>query len=254
MPPASHGDPPKHLVIAAALRDAVLQGTYPPGSQLPGENQIMHDHQVQRITARQALAQLIMWGIAEARKGAGTFVRDYKPIIRDGIMRLSGTWGAGLSPWSAETTGRSLAVDQIDVTQTADVPAAIRDLLSIGEEEGAVTRSRRYVLDGKPVLAAVSWIPAVIAAGTPVAQQDTGPGGLYARLAELGHAPVRFREDLRALMPGPEETARLELPAGTPIVMITRTAYDSNGTAVEVNEMTADASAYIFRYEFGSGA
>ena len=37
---------------------------------------------------------------------------------------------------------------------------------------------------------------------------------------------------------------------GTPVVDICRVALDADGTPVEVNEMTADASTYIFRYEF----
>jgi GntR family transcriptional regulator len=117
-----------------------------------------------------------------------------------------------------------------------------------------VLRSRRFLVDGKPVMVARSWLPASIAAGTDIAQPDTGPGGIYARLQELGHAPVRFREDLRArMLPEPDEDAvRLALSPGTPVMEIIRTAYDADGTPVEVNEMTADASAYVFRYEFGS--
>jgi GntR family transcriptional regulator len=72
-----------------------------------------------------------------------------------------------------------------------------------------VLRSRRYVLDGKPVLLSRSWIPAAIAAGTAIARPDTGPGGIYARLSDLGHAPARFREDLRSRMPLPSEVGRL---------------------------------------------
>jgi hypothetical protein len=34
---------------------------------------------------------------------------------------------------------------------------------------------------------------------------------------------------------------------------ICRVALDAAGTPVAVNEMTADSSAYIFRYEFGTG-
>ena len=37
-----------------------------------------------------------------------------------------------------------------------------------------------------------------------------------------------------------------------PFVEITRTAYTAEGRVVEVNEMTADAGAYIFRYDFGA--
>ncbi len=95
-----------------------------------------------------------------------------------------------------------------------------------------------------------SWLPASIAAGTAIAQPDTGPGGSYARLADLGHAPARFREDLRSRMPSPDEAERLDIAPGTPVVEIIRVALDATGTPVEVNEMTADASAYVFRYEF----
>ena len=71
-----------------------------------------------------------------------------------------------------------------------------------------------------------------------------------ARLKDLGYPPTRFREDLRSRMPEPEETERLQLPPGTPVVEITRTAYTSEDRPVEINEMIADASAYIFRYDF----
>lgn len=107
------------------------------------------------------------------------------------------------------------------------------------------------MLDDKPVLLATGFLPTDLVRGSAITQEDTGPGGTYARLAELGHAPTHFREDLRARMPQPEETDALELPsAGTPVIDIVRTAYTHNGRPVEVNEMTLDASAYILRYDF----
>jgi GntR family transcriptional regulator len=51
-------------------------------------------------------------------------------------------------------------------------------------------------------------------------------------------------------MPRAEESERLAIAPGTPVVDICRIALDADGTPVEVNEMTADSSAYIFRYEF----
>jgi GntR family transcriptional regulator len=105
-------------------------------------------------------------------------------------------------------------------------------------------------LDGKPVLVSVSYLPSKIAKGTAIAQDNTGPGGIYARLRDLGHAPVRFREDLRARMPSESEIARLALDPATPVVDIARVAYSDTGQPVELNEMTADAASYIFRYGF----
>ncbi|HEY2579213.1 MAG TPA: GntR family transcriptional regulator [Streptosporangiaceae bacterium] len=241
---------PKYRLIATALREAIESGQYPPGSRLPGENDVMKDHGVARGTARQALSQLVNWGIAEPRKGSGIYVRDFRPIVREGIRRLGqSTWPSSRSIWSAEAEGRDLSVDQIEVTE-ADPPPHIRDLLGLDATARVILRSRRFVLDGKPVLLARSWLPTPIAAGTAIAQPDTGPGGTYARLADLGHAPARFREDLRSRMPQPDETERLEIAPGTPVVDVIRLAVDAGGTPVEVNEMTADASAYVFRYEF----
>ena len=54
-------------------------------------------------------------------------------------------------------------------------------------------------------------------------------------------------------MPVPGEAERLRLAPGTPVVEIARIACTSTGRIVEVNEMLADASAYIFRYDFGPG-
>jgi GntR family transcriptional regulator len=244
------GGRPKYWLIAMALREAIDSGEYPPGARLPGENDVMRDHAVARATARQALAQPISWGLAEARRGSGVYVREFRPIVREGIARLStSTWLSGVSVWETEMEGRDLIVDQVEVAEI-DAPEHVRVLLGLPDGVSAVIRRRRYVLDGKPVLLSRSWLPARIASGTPISQPDPGPGGIYARLAEGGHAPARFREDLRSRMPRPEEAELLAMAQGTPVVDICRIALDSDGTPVEVNEMTADSSAYVFRYEF----
>ncbi len=241
---------PKYLQIAGELRNAITTGEYAPGARLPGENDLMVTYQVARETARKALAQLINEGIATPRRGAGVFVRAFRPVIRSGIQRLSGgSWPSGKSIWGDETEGRNLAVDSVQVYEdTAPSHAAL--LLDLAEDERVIIRSRRYVLDGKPVLSSRSYLPAALVMGSPIVQADTGPGGIYARLRDLGHSPTHFREELRARMPEQAEIAELALPAGTPVVELVRTAYTEDGQAVEVNEMVADANAYVFRYDF----
>jgi GntR family transcriptional regulator len=210
----------------------------------------MRDYGVARMTARQALAVLIGEGLAVSRKGAGVFVRTFRPIIRNGIARLAAEhWAAGNPIWSADTEDRSLTVDEIRVDEAVP-PDHVAVALELEAAETVIQRSRRFVLDGKPVLLSVSHLPSKIAKGTPIAQDNTGPGGIYARLRDLGHAPVRFREDLRARMPNEAEVARLALDPATPVVDIVRIAYSETGQPVELNEMTADAASYIFRYSF----
>ncbi|WP_308407866.1 GntR family transcriptional regulator [Streptomyces somaliensis] len=133
----------------------------------------------------------------------------------------------------------------------AEAPRWVSRVLKLEEGAHVIVRSRRFLVDGEPVQAAVSYLPAELVRGSRIAEPNPGPGGTYKRLAELGAEPVRFTEDLRARMPNPDEASALAILPGTPVVEICRTAYASDGRAVEVNRMLLDASAYALRYSFG---
>ncbi len=248
------GRQPKYQRIAAELKDAITAGEYGPGARLPGESDLMSRYGVARMTARQAFGVLQAQGLAEARKGAGVFVREYQVVIRRrGIQRLAvEVWGAGGSIWDVDGKGREPVVEFLGVTEEP-APDAVAAVLGLGDGATACVRRRRFLLDGKPVMLASSYLDAALVAGTPVAEPDSGPGGIYARLAELGYGPARFREEIRSRMPGPDEAARLGLAAGTPVVLVCRTAYTAEGKAVEVNEMVLDSAAYVLEYEFDAG-
>ncbi|MEU6976393.1 MULTISPECIES: GntR family transcriptional regulator [unclassified Streptomyces] len=246
------GRRPKYQRIADELRTAIQSGDFAPGDRLPGENDLMSTYDVARMTARQALSVLRNEGLAEARKGAGVFVRTFRPLRRRGIPRLAHAhWGAGRSVWSADIEDRSLLVDEIEVRAAAPAGARVAKVLGLASPDAAVcVRSRRFVLDDKPVLFSVSYLPAALAEGTAITEPDTGPGGTYARLTELGHRPVHFREEIRCRMPTAEESARLALEFGTPVILISRTALTEAGVPVELNEMTLDSASYVLEYDF----
>ncbi|MEW2269897.1 GntR family transcriptional regulator [Streptomyces griseofuscus] len=182
--------------------------------------------------------------------GADPFVREFRPIRRRGIERLAREqWGEGRSVWAADIGGRELAVDSVEVTHEP-ASAAVAGVMGLDEAVSLCVRRRRFVLDGKPVLLSTSYLPADLVANSPITEPDTGPGGVYARLADLGHAPARFREELRSRMPTRPEADRLELPPGAPVIHLTRTAFDTEGRVVEVNEMVLDSAAYVLEYDF----
>jgi GntR family transcriptional regulator len=111
-------------------------------------------------------------------------------------------------------------------------------------------RRQRFNLDGKPVLLATSYLPSSVVAGSATTQEDTGPGGTYAHLAELDYKPVHFREEICSRMPTKYEAAQLSISAGTPVILICRTAFAEEGRPVEINGMTLDAASYILEYDF----
>ncbi len=148
----------------------------------------------------------------------------------------------------AEQIGATPQVDMIEVSESRP-PAEVADRMGIGDDTSVVIRSRRYLLDGKPVEIAVSYIPADLAHGTPIGDLNPGRGGIYARLEEQGHVLARFTEDVTARMPTPEESRLLNLPPGVPVFRLIRTAYDLENRPVEVCDTVMAANAYQLSYE-----
>lgn len=242
---------PLHQRIADSVRERIVSGDLAPGATAPSENELMKTHDISRTTARQALASLKEEGLLEARQGASTKVRRFEPIRRNSVERLSANvWGAGRAIWDVDVPDRSrgenVAVDEIDG------PAHILRAFDLPEGSRFCRRSRHFAVDDKPVMLAISYLDASVVAGTAIVQEDSGPGGIYARLGDLGRAPVHFREEIRSQMPTPEEKKALALSPGTPVIRIVRSAYDSTDSIVEVNEMTLDANAYILEYTFSA--
>jgi GntR family transcriptional regulator len=242
-----HHEPPIYRRIADRLRDQILSGALSDGDRLPGENALMAEYGIARATARQALAVLINEGLAVPRRGSGVYVRLFRPIRRHGSRRLSREqWGRGRPIWESDTRGRAYTVDQLRIERE---PAS-EEVARLLDSEEVWVRRRRYSVDGRPVQLAASHFPADLVEGTSITLPDTGPGGVYARLGDLGYSPVHFTEEVRARMPQPTEAESLGLPAGTPVVIVTRTAYAVGGVPVELNQMTLDAASYVLQYDF----
>jgi GntR family transcriptional regulator len=153
--------------------------------------------------------------------------------------------------WQSDDAKRATSVDGVEVT-VADAPDHVATALELRDGEKVVVRRRRrrYLVDEVAVQFATSYYPEPLVRDTRIANKDTGDGD--ARLAELGHKPAHFREELRARMPREPEGRLLDLTQGTPVIVVVRTAYTATGRAVEVNEMTLDANAYILEYAFSA--
>ena len=125
----------------------------------------------------------------------------------------------------------------------------IAEYLRLNEGEQVLVRRRRYLSDEQPTELATSYIPWDLATGTPMLDDNPGPGGIYARLEESGHQLARFTEDVSSRMPTPEEVRALRLPAGIPVLTLVRVAYDVEGRAVEVCDTVLSSDHYVLSYE-----
>jgi GntR family transcriptional regulator len=136
----------------------------------------------------------------------------------------------------------------LEVTPGPAAPEIAR-LLQVAEGSQVLVRRRRYLADGQPMELATSYLSWELVQGTKIAESNTGPGGIYARLEAMGHRLKRFTEDVRARMPLPEETRALQLPPGVPIIALVRVAYDHRDRPVEVCDTVMAADRYVLSYE-----
>lgn len=246
------GDRAPYRQIADQLRAAINRGDIAAGDKLPSEAELMRHYDVARMTVRQAVQELRTEGRVVAEQGRGVFVRLPAPVRRlasDRFARRHRDAGQAAFLAEAEKAGVTPSVDEIEVGR-GPAPALIRERLKLDDATQVVIRSRRYLASGQPIETAISYIPADLAEGTRIVEQDTGPGGIYARLEEGGHVLDRFTEEVTARMPTAEERRRLQLGPGTPVLTVLRTAYDTNGRAVEVCDTVKAAPAYVLEYDF----
>ena len=68
-------EPPKYVRLAQTLQGRIEDGTYPPGTRVPSENQLVQAFAMSRPTVVRALELLKRDGWLESRQGYGTIVR-----------------------------------------------------------------------------------------------------------------------------------------------------------------------------------
>jgi GntR family transcriptional regulator len=183
-------DRPVYKQIADHLRTAIARGRLREGDQLPSEAELMERYGVARMTIRNAIKLLEGEGLVTAEHGRGVYVRSRPPVKRlasDRFARRHRKEGKAAFTVEAEQVGGTPKVDHLKVTE-ARPPAEIAERLKLSNDDAVIVRSRRYLLDGRPVETAVSYIPADLARGTPISEPNPGPGGIYARLEEHGHS------------------------------------------------------------------
>lgn len=174
----------------------------------------------------------------------------WEPILREA------TAGPGTAPddpgsatWSAGADTGDHVLEVLDLAVTYET--APDDVAEALHTDRVLLRDRVYAVDGRRVCWARSYLPAGLVAGSLIELPDPGPGGAPARLAELGHDPAGFVEDVTfagADAVEHQERDRLRLGEATPIARIVRYTADAEGRPIEVADLRLVADAFRFRW------
>jgi GntR family transcriptional regulator len=225
----------QYVQISEMIRSRIKDGTYPPGSLLPSEDRIAGELNVSRVTVNRAIGILRASGDVKVRRGAGTVVRSLPRIHRDAQARYAARQeGTGAGEVEACKLNLKSRTEYREIGK-ATAPTEIAHTLGLGKNEPALLRSRVLYANDEPTQIADSYLPWSVTKDCPeLRRANAGVGGSYGRLADLGHGPVRFTEDITVRMPTEDEQRTLDMEPTQPVFEIWHVAYTVEDRPIEV--------------------
>lgn len=199
------------------LRQAIAQGTFRPGSQLPTEAELCEALGVSRTVVREALRGLEDDGLVARRHGVGTFVRDH-PILKNlnfnyGITEMIES--AGLISGTSHLAIQSETADQEKAEQ-----------LRVPMGTALITAERVRTADGRPVVYSLDTIPESLLQGVEFDPQLLLTQSIY-RILQTSLGKV-IGYGIARLLPvnAPDDVAKkLQLPPHALTLYIVQTDY-----------------------------
>jgi GntR family transcriptional regulator len=213
---------PAYAQIEDQLAARIASGELAGGERLPPERELAESLGVSRMTVRQALASLAGRGLVERGVGRGTFVARVK---LDHDLRQVAGFSELMQRQGVEPGAKLLSAE------SADAPRDVASALGIEPGSPAYRIQRLRYGAGVPLALEDTWIPAAPFPGL----LDLGlTGSLYDVMRDLyERGPVRAVERLEPVLARAHEAKALDVPEGSPLMLVERTAYAADGTAVE---------------------
>ncbi len=237
---------PLYNQLKELLRNSILDGSYPPHSRMPSENDLGRTFKVSRITVRQALNDLQKEGLIFKIHGKGTFVA--KPKAFQNITALQGL-AESLSQAGYEV------INQLRSFKFIPANRLIAQRLQL-PEGGKVTEIKRVrLINREPVSLEITYLPQAL--GEKMEKADLVTRDIFLIIENdcgipLGHADLA----IDAVLAESELTRALKVEEGSPIMRIERLTHDADGTPLDFEYLyyRGDAFQYRLRIDRQRGA
>lgn len=227
---------PLHRQLSSVLREAIGDGSLPPGTQLPTEAAFQEKFGISRSVVRQTLSDMAGEGLILRGRGRGSVVAPRVEHHRE-VQRVSGL-AAQISPSSGpiRTQVLSLAPGWDAQAQHA-----------LGTAEMLSLRRRRSAED--EALAIIqTWLPMSLAAWLTTAELTDA--SLHEVLAERSGAPVTAgRRQIRSVPASRQLASELRVEPGAPLLLLEGVSLSSQGAAVEYFSTWHRADRMVFDLE-----
>jgi GntR family transcriptional regulator len=215
--------PPLYVQIAESIAKRIQSGELSAGDRLPSERKLSEELAVSRMTVRHALLTLRDQGLIECQIGKGAFVSG--PKIEQPVDILI-SFTENIARKGMKPGARLLALEY----RLADRPTAEALWIGLGEPVYFVHRLR--LADETPMALEYSFFPAHCC--PHLERHDLETRSIYTILAEeYGIRLQRACQSLEPTVARRHEAELLDIPVGTPLMLIRRTSYDDQQRIIE---------------------
>jgi GntR family transcriptional regulator, N-acetylglucosamine utilization regulator len=226
---------PLYLQIKRLLEREIANGTLAPHSRVPSERELSEQYGISRMTARQALAELIQEGRLYTSAGKGTFVAE--PKISQSIQSLTS--------FSEDMRSRGLTpVTRVLRREIAPANTVVAGRLQIPKQAPVVCLERLRLGNEEPMAIEVAFLAF---GGMERLMTLDLQGSLYALLREeFKIIPSTAIQECEAALARPHERALLHLQRGAPVLKIQRTTFDGDQRPFEYVQSIYRGDRYRF--------
>lgn len=228
---------PLYHQVEETIRHEIATKGYLPGQAIPTETELQEKYDVSRETVRKAVANLVLAGLLEKRKGVGTFVTNPKIV-----HRLGSLYGSTEEIIARAATPGTTFIERKEISASATMGHEMK--IGTGSKITKVKRLR--FVNEEPVAILSSYLPSDLVPN--MIRVKFKNNSLYKTLEETyGLRLEEADEVIEAGSIGKRDSRWLDIPENTPILVVKRLTSLDNGRVIE--KLTALYRSDRFKYE-----
>jgi GntR family transcriptional regulator len=218
------------------MREKMSSGEWKPGDLIPSERELSEQYGISRMTARQAITELVNEGLFYREQGRGTFISRHK--ITQQLIRLTG-FTEDMRARGQRPGTRVLSASMIP----ADEETAERLRIHTGQLIFYLQRLR--LADAEPLAIEVSHVSFM--GCERLLEEDLEHNSLYRQLeAKYGLVLMEAEQELEAGLINEEQARLLKVSVGSPALYTRRITYAERDQPVEYARAVYCGGKYTF--------
>jgi GntR family transcriptional regulator, N-acetylglucosamine utilization regulator len=227
---------PRYFQLKEILRERIRMGEWKPGDLIPSERELSEKYGISRMTARQAITDLVHEGLFYREQGKGTFVSQRK--ITQQLIHLTGFTedirARGQRPGTKVLSAAMQPADEETAEKLRIAPGALifrlQRLRLANDEPLAIELSQISFRDCERLL-----------------EEDLEQNSLYRLLeAKYGIPLMEADQELEAGQADSDDAQLLKIAAGNPVLFTRRVTYTERNQPIEYARAVYCGNKYIF--------